>query len=91
MIRSPFSDVEIPNRPLTEFVLARAGEFGHAPALIDAPTGHTIAYGELVESVRAVATGLAERGFGRAMCSRTTPRTVPSTRLRSTRSQPSVG
>src|SRR5919197_1785968 len=65
MIRSPFPDVEIPDVPLTPFVLARAGELGDKPALIDAPTGRTITYAELAESVRAVAAGLAERGFGK--------------------------
>jgi acyl-CoA synthetase (AMP-forming)/AMP-acid ligase II len=65
VIRSPYPDVEIPNQPLTEFVLARAGEFGDAPALIDAPSGRTLTYAELVESVRAVAGCLAERGFGK--------------------------
>jgi acyl-CoA synthetase (AMP-forming)/AMP-acid ligase II len=65
MIRSPFPDVEIPDVPLTPFVLARAGELGDKPALIDAPTRRTITYAELAESVRAVAVGLAERGFGK--------------------------
>jgi acyl-CoA synthetase (AMP-forming)/AMP-acid ligase II len=65
VIRSPFSDVEIPNKPLTEVVLGRAGEFSEAPALIDAHSGRTITYAELAESVRAVAAGLADRGFGK--------------------------
>jgi acyl-CoA synthetase (AMP-forming)/AMP-acid ligase II len=65
MIRSPFPDVEIPDTPLTDFVLARAGELADKPALIDAPTGRTISYGQLAESVRAVAAGLAARGFGK--------------------------
>ena len=38
VIRSAFRDVEIPDEPLTGFVLARAGEFGDTAALIDAPT-----------------------------------------------------
>ena len=63
VIRSPFPDVEIPDQPLTEFVLARAGEFGGRAALIDAPSGRTVTYAELVQSVRAVAAGLDERGF----------------------------
>ena len=40
-------------------------EFGDAPALIDAPSGRTLTYAELAESVRAVAGGLADRGFGK--------------------------
>jgi acyl-CoA synthetase (AMP-forming)/AMP-acid ligase II len=63
VIRSPFPDVEIPNKPLTDVVLARAGEFSAAPALIDAPSGRTITYAQLRESVRAVAVALDERGF----------------------------
>jgi acyl-CoA synthetase (AMP-forming)/AMP-acid ligase II len=63
VIRSPFPDVEIPEKSLTEFVLARAGELGDKAALIDAPSGRTITYAELVQSVRAVAAGLDKRGF----------------------------
>lgn len=65
MIRSPFPDVEIPDVSLPDFVLAGAGELGDKPALIDGPSGRTISYAQLVESVRAVAVGLAERGFGK--------------------------
>jgi len=52
MIRSPFPDVAIPDVPLTAFVLARAGELGDKPALIDAPTGRTITYTQLADAVR---------------------------------------
>jgi acyl-coenzyme A synthetase/AMP-(fatty) acid ligase len=38
-------------------------EFGDKAALIDAPSGRTITYAQLVDSVRAVAAGLDERGF----------------------------
>src|SRR3954452_3642665 len=65
MLRSPFSDVEIPDVPLTDFVLARAGQLGERPALIDWPSGRTLSYARLAESVRAGAAGLAERGFGK--------------------------
>ena len=65
VIRSPFPDIEIPDTSLTDFVLARAAGLGDKPALIDAPTGRTISYAHLLESVRAVAAGLAERGFGK--------------------------
>jgi len=65
MMRSPFPDVEIPDASFTEFVLARAGELGDKPALIDAPSGRTITYAQLAESVRAGAASLADRGFGK--------------------------
>jgi acyl-coenzyme A synthetase/AMP-(fatty) acid ligase len=65
MLRSPIPDVEIPDVPLTDFVLGRAGGLGEKPALIDGPSGRTITYAQLAESVRAVAAGLAERGFGK--------------------------
>ncbi|MGZ6669548.1 MAG: AMP-binding protein [Solirubrobacteraceae bacterium] len=61
--RSPFPDVGIPDVSLSDFVLARAGEFGDRAALIDEPSGRTITYAQLRESVRAVATGLDEQGF----------------------------
>ena len=65
VIRSPFPDIEIPDASLTEFVLARARDWGEKPAFIDGPSGRTIVYRQLVESVSAVAAGLAERGFGK--------------------------
>ena len=65
VIRSPFPDVEIPDVSYTEFVLARAGERGDKAALIDAPSGRTITYPQLVESIRGLAAGLSERGFGK--------------------------
>src|SRR5215211_8967105 len=63
MLRSPFPDVEIPDVPLSDFVLARAGELGDKPALIDGPSGRTITYAQLAGSVRAVAAGLVNWGF----------------------------
>ena len=63
VIRSPFPDVEIPDTSFTDFVLARAGECGDKAALINGPSGRTITYAELVDSVRGVAAGLAARGF----------------------------
>jgi acyl-CoA synthetase (AMP-forming)/AMP-acid ligase II len=65
MLRSPFPDVEIPDVPLTEFVLGRAGELGDRLALIDGPSGRSITYAQLAQSVRAAAAGLAQRGFGK--------------------------
>src|SRR5438067_12351606 len=65
VIGSPGPDVEIPDVSFTDFVLARARERGDRPALVDAPTGRTISHARLADSVRAVAGGLAERGFGK--------------------------
>jgi acyl-CoA synthetase (AMP-forming)/AMP-acid ligase II len=64
MIRSPFPDVEIPDVSFTDFVLAGAVELGDKPALIDASSGRTVTYAQLAHSVRALAAGLAGRGFG---------------------------
>ncbi len=91
VIRSPFPDVEIPDVPLTDFVLARARELGDKPALIDAPNGRTITYAQLRESVRAVAAGLSARGFGKGAVFAHYAQTCPSTRSRFTPSRPSVG
>ena len=45
-------------------MLERAAELGDKPALIDGPTGRTITYAELERATRALAAGLAARGFG---------------------------
>lgn len=44
VFRSPFPDVVVPDASFTEFVLARAGELGEKPALIDGPSGRVISY-----------------------------------------------
>jgi acyl-CoA synthetase (AMP-forming)/AMP-acid ligase II len=62
--RSPHPDVEIPDIPLTPFVLCRAEELAGKPAFIDGPTGRALTYGELAAQIRALAAGLAARGFG---------------------------
>jgi len=65
MIRSPFPEIEIPDMPFSDFVLARGRAHGDKAAIIDGPSGRTITYSELTESVRGLAAGLAERGFGK--------------------------
>jgi 4-coumarate--CoA ligase len=62
--RSPFPDIDIPETPLTPFVLERARELDAKPALIDGPSGRVLTYRQLDEQVRALAGGLAGRGFG---------------------------
>ena len=63
IFRSPLPEVEIPDLPLTDYVLARAEELGDKPALIDGPSGRTLTYGALLQGIRALAGGLVARGF----------------------------
>jgi acyl-CoA synthetase (AMP-forming)/AMP-acid ligase II len=62
---SPDPDVAIPDVDVTSFVLEHAPEHAEKPALIDGPTGRTLTYSDLAEGVRALASGLAARGFGK--------------------------
>ncbi len=62
---SPLPDVEIPDVPLTEYVLAHAERLGDKPALIDGGSGRTITYAGLAGAIRSLAGGLAAKGFGR--------------------------
>ncbi|MGW2525393.1 AMP-binding protein [Streptomyces sp. NPDC001617] len=65
VIRSPHPDVEVPDLPLHELVLAGAVERGNRAAVIDGPTGRTLTYGQLAAGVRQMAAGLTARGFGK--------------------------
>jgi acyl-CoA synthetase (AMP-forming)/AMP-acid ligase II len=66
IFRSPYSDVTIPEIPLTEAVLRHAEELSDKPALIEGTTNRVLTYGELSHAVRRVAAGLAERGFSKS-------------------------
>ena len=63
--RSPLPDVEIPDLPLTEYVLAGGAGQPDKPALIDGASGRVMTYGELEDAIRSLAGGLAAAGFGR--------------------------
>jgi acyl-CoA synthetase (AMP-forming)/AMP-acid ligase II len=63
IIKGPYPDVSIPTIALTPFVLQRAKELANKPALIDGPSGRTITYAQLPESISIVAHNLSERGF----------------------------
>jgi acyl-CoA synthetase (AMP-forming)/AMP-acid ligase II len=63
IFRGTLPDVEVPDMPLPDFVLAEAAARGDKPALIDGPSGRTITYGQLEAATRAVGAGLAARGF----------------------------
>src|SRR5262245_50991714 len=64
IFKSPYADVEIPNIPLTRFILERIQAYGDHPALIDGPTGRTLTYRQLAGAIRLVASSLSKRGFG---------------------------
>ena len=68
VVVGPYPDVDLPETPLTAYVLERASKFGDKPALIDGPTGRAITYSELAGQVRALAAGLTARGFGKGEC-----------------------
>jgi acyl-CoA synthetase (AMP-forming)/AMP-acid ligase II len=59
------SGLESPGTDVTSFVLAEAPARGDKPALIDGPTGRELSYADMERSVRAVAAGLASRGFAK--------------------------
>ncbi|CAL9504713.1 4-coumarate--CoA ligase family protein [Streptomyces sp. enrichment culture] len=62
MFRSTYADVEPVDLPIHDAVLARAAEFGSAPALIDGTDGTTLTYEQVDRFHRRVAAGLAEAG-----------------------------
>ena len=55
--------VTVPDQTITDYVLRHAARLGDKPALIDGPSGRTITYRQLSDSVRRVAAGLSARGF----------------------------
>jgi acyl-CoA synthetase (AMP-forming)/AMP-acid ligase II len=63
--RSPLPDVEIPDLPVTEYVLAGAAGRGDKPALIDGVSGRTLTYTGLEAAVASLAGGLAASGFAK--------------------------
>lgn len=63
IFRGPFPQIQIPEIPVTAFVLQRSKERGDKVALIDGPTGRSIRYSELADKIARVAASLAQRGF----------------------------
>lgn len=55
--------LDVPNVPLTTFVLEKASERGDKPALIDGLTGRQLSYAALTDGVKRVATALRRRGM----------------------------
>jgi acyl-CoA synthetase (AMP-forming)/AMP-acid ligase II len=63
IFRSPHADVPIPPIAFHEFVLCHANELDEKPALIDAETGRSFTYKELVRDVYRCNGALATRGL----------------------------
>src|SRR6185369_12853966 len=63
IIKGPYPDVEIPETPLTPFVLRRVEKLADKPALIDGPTGRKLSYAELADAISIAAYNLSQRGF----------------------------
>jgi acyl-CoA synthetase (AMP-forming)/AMP-acid ligase II len=60
---SPYPDVEIPDVPVPEFVLASGAARPDAPALVDGISGETLTNGELAFSIDRFAAALHARGL----------------------------
>ena len=81
IVKSTAPDVTVPEVPVARYVLRHAARLGDKPALIDGPTGRTLTYGQLAESVRPSGRRpRAAAASARATCSRSIARTCPSTR-----------
>src|SRR5918996_6416559 len=63
ILKGPYPDVTIPKTALTPFVLHRVADLANKPALIEGPTGRTLTYQQLADSISIVAHNLARRGF----------------------------
>ncbi len=61
--RSPYPDVDIPDLPITTYILRLADRHPDRPALIDGPTDRAHSYAELSDRIHRFAGGLAARGF----------------------------
>ncbi len=64
IFRSPLPDQEIPEVPLTQYVLQHAETLADQPAMIDGPTGRVYTFAQLGDHIHRLAGGLTEHGFG---------------------------
>lgn len=65
IFKSPYPDIEIPNHPLTQYMLERMAAHGPKTALIDGPTGRSYSFTKLCGAIQMVATSLAQRGLAK--------------------------
>src|SRR5258707_795664 len=63
IFKSPYPNIEVPDVPVTSFILEHAARFGARPALIDGRTGWTLTYDQLAAAIDRTAAGLFAHGF----------------------------
>ncbi len=60
---SPIPPIELPVRPITAHVLRRVHDVPDRLAIIDVPSGRSLTFAQLADSIHRFAGGLVERGF----------------------------
>jgi acyl-CoA synthetase (AMP-forming)/AMP-acid ligase II len=63
IFKSPHPDVQIPNVALTPYVLDKAERLRDRVAIVEAASGRSYTYGQIVDGVRSLSAGLHEKGF----------------------------
>ena len=63
IFHSPLPAVDIPDVPITQFVMQKCSELPDHPAIIDGTTGETLTYAQLQSRTKALAGGLQNNGF----------------------------
>ncbi|MGK0231504.1 MAG: acyl-CoA synthetase (AMP-forming)/AMP-acid ligase II [Gammaproteobacteria bacterium] len=63
IFHSPLPEVDIPDVPITQFVMQGRLELPDRPAIIDGSTGDTLSYAQLHSRTKALAGGLQKNGF----------------------------
>lgn len=62
---SPLPSVDIPDVPITEFVMRLCEQLADQPAIIDGTSGKGLSFSQLNKRMRQVAGGLHSRGFSK--------------------------
>ena len=65
VVTSPWPDLDIPDVPLTAFLLAAAARRAEHPAVVDAATGRSLSYGEFAHQIDRAAAGFAAQGLAK--------------------------
>ena len=65
VVPSPWPDLDIPDVPLTAFLLGAAARRADHPAVVDAATGRSLTYGDFAHQIERAAAGFAAEGLGK--------------------------